>query len=46
MQEKISETDCFQSVIKVSPQKLQTKNMLDELTYDFNSLENKISIRV
>jgi len=45
MQERVSETDCFQSVIKVSPQKLQTKNMLDELTYDFNSLENKISKR-
>lgn len=46
MQERVSETDCFQSVIKVSPQKLQTKNMLDELTYDFNSLENKFSKRV
>jgi len=46
MQERVSETDCFQSVIKVSPQKLQTKNMLDELTYDFNNLENKISKRV
>ena len=46
MQERVSENDCFKSVIKVSPQKIQTKNMSDELSYDLNSLENKINIRV